>query len=359
MVKEVTFRLVKQDQAARYGRLTVGNRQLTTPLLVQTGKVTATLTGPELQELGVTAVKQAALPYWLTAGEGSHPQFSDLHDRIKWSGLVVGTAGAEQAYRWAKPRGRKKDGVSFHDPQTGQQKRYTPVTALAWQDQLGCDLKTTFDRWENYYAPVDDLQAAGQQTAAWLPDQWPQGTLAAVVGGGLKRVRQASVQAAVAHSPFGYCIAGVDPDVKLAEQTRIVKIVATMLPAAGLRYLPTAGSIEQALLAIMAGMDLVDSDCAGQAAENGVALMGTKRLHLIKEHLANDSTPLVTGCQCPTCQAGYSRSYLHQLVLAHQPLATRLLLVHNLFVLNHLVTELQQAITTGQVAQWAAARSLG
>lgn len=359
MVKEVKFNLISRDHQARTGELISGQQKFTTPCLVQTGTAITTLTAGELRGLGVEAIKQSVLPYWLAAGEGNHPQFGDLHQRMHWPALLVSDSGAEQAYRWAKPRGRKKNGVSFHEPATGQQKFYTPELAMEWQHKLGGDLVSTFARWEDYYAPVDDLQAAAKQTASWLPDQSSANVLVSVVGGGLKRVRQASVTAAVKQSPFGYRIDGIDPDVKLAEQVRLVKEVSTMLPTFGLRYLPTSGSLEQVLLAIIAGIDLVDTDCAGQAARHGVAFAGTKRIHLDKEHLMADQAPLVTGCQCPTCQAGYSRSYLHQLVLANQPLATRLLLSHNLFVLNQLVDELRQAIADGQVDAFAHRLAIG
>ena len=359
MVKEVKFNLIGHDHQARLGELMVGKRKFSTPCLVQTGTTVATLTAVELAGLGVKAIKQSALPYWLAAGEGSHPQFGDLHQRLHWSGLLVSDSGAEQAYRWAKPRGRKKGGVSFHEPATGQQKLYTPESAMEWQQQLGGDLVSTFARWENYYAPVDDLQAAVKQTNSWLSDQLPANALVSVVGGGLKRARQASIAAAVKLAPLGYRVDGLDSDVKLNEQVRLLNEVALMLPSTGLRYLPTSGSVEQVLLAIMAGIDLVDTDCAGQAARHGVAFDGTKRIHLDKEHLIADQATLVTGCQCPTCQAGYSRSYLHQLILAKQPLATRLLLSHNLFVLNQLVDELRQAITSKQVNAFAHHLAIG
>lgn len=359
MVKQVEFNLIGHDHQARLGTLTVGHRKLTTPLLVQTGTTIATLTAAELTGLGVKAVKQSALPYWLAAGEGKHPQFGDLHQRLRWSGLLVGDSGARQAYQWAKPRGRKKGGVSFHEPATGQQKLYTPELAVEWQTKLGSDLISTFARWESYYAPVDDLQAAAKQTASWLSDQLPGNTLASVVGGGLRRIRQASVAAAVQATPFGYRIDGLDPVVNLHEQVRLINEVTAMLPTNGLRYLPTNGSLEQVLLATMAGVDLVDTDCAGQAAQRGVAFAGTKRIHLAKEHLIADPSPLVAGCQCPTCQAGYSRSYLHQLVLAKSPLATRLLLNHNLFTLNQLVGELQATIASNQVDDFARRLAVG
>ncbi|MDO4929469.1 MAG: tRNA-guanine transglycosylase, partial [Corynebacterium sp.] len=264
---------------ARSGKLLINNKELTTPAVVFTGVNTTMLTNQELQSLGTVAIKQSALRYWLNGSD----VFGDLHDRLNWAGWIIGDPGCEQAYRWAKPRGRKKDGVSFHEPESGQQKLYKPEDARGWQDKLGCDLQTGFWRWEDYYSPVDDLQASAKHTASWTTEKGDN-TLLPIVGGGLKRVRQASAETAIKQSPLGYAIAGVDTEVKLAEQVRLVKEVVGMLPEDGLRYLPTSGSIEHVLMAMINGVDLVDSDCADEAAQHGVAFDGTKRIHLAKEH---------------------------------------------------------------------------
>lgn len=353
MESEFNFKIQTQSGGARGGQLRVGAKTVATPLLVQTSAVLQILTSEELAAAGTQAVKQSALDYWLrAAGQPEQLPFTDIHDYLRWSGIVVGTAGASQAYRWAKPRGRKKTGVSFHDPATKQQKLYTPQLARQWQCLLNCDLQVGFARWENYYAPVDDLQAAARQTAEWLGSgDWPANALAPVVGGGLKRVRQASVTAARAVHPSGYALLGIDSSIKLAEQRRVIGEIVAMLPAAGIRYLPASGALEQVLMAIARGVDIVDSDCAAVAALHGRAYVGTKRLHLAKKHLAGDSRTLVPGCQCPTCQAGYSRAYLHQLLQEQSPVGVRLLTVHNLFVLNQLVDRLRQAIAVGRLAE--------
>lgn len=353
MESKLKFNIQAESGNARTGHLQLGSRMATTPMLVQTGMVPAILNSGELAALGTQAIKQSALEYWLRAqGQPDQLGFADIHEHLRWPGIVVGASGADQAYRWAKPRGRKKTGVSFHEPATGQQKMYTPQLAQQWQRLLGCDLLVGFARWEDYYAPVDDLQAAAQQTAEWLRmDRQLLNTLAPVVGGGLKRVRQASVVVAQATHSCGYALLGIDRAVKLAEQRRVIGEIVGMLPTEGLRYLPACGALEQVLMAIAQGMDIVDSDCAATTALHGTAYLGTKRLHLTQEHLAGDSRTLVPGCQCPTCQAGYSRAYLHQLLQGQSPVGVRLLTVHNLFVLNQLVDRLRQAIAAGRLAK--------
>ena len=64
MKKQVKFNLNKQSGNARTGLLQVGEKQVTTPALVQTGDTITTLTPGELTKLGTTAIKQSVLPYW-------------------------------------------------------------------------------------------------------------------------------------------------------------------------------------------------------------------------------------------------------------------------------------------------------
>lgn len=356
MMKTFNFTIQHQAALARAGQLIVGKKTITTPTVVHSGKTLAVMSLPEIAQAGGQVIAQRTLDYWLTGEPVT--RFGDLHDRLHWSGLIIGDPGTKQAYQWAKPRGRKADGVRFHEPATGQLKFYTPDIAYMWQDQLGSDLGTSFARWDDYYAPVDDLKAGADQTAAWLGTVAKQpGMLATVVGGGLKRVRQSSIMAARQYPFAGYALGGIDPSVKLHEQERILQEITALLPHAGLRYLPAAGSLEQVLIAMLSGVDLVESDCAASAAGHGVAFLGTKRLHLDKQHFIGDNQPIDPQCSCPTCQAGYSRAYLHQLWLSQAPLCQRLLTVHNLFVVNTLVNDFRQAIINGQLTalkeRWA------
>ena len=142
MESKLKFNIQAESGNARTGHLQLGSRMATTPMLVQTGMVPAILNSGELAALGTQAIKQSALEYWLRAqGQPDQLGFADIHEHLRWPGIVVGASGADQAYRWAKPRGRKKTGVSFHEPATGQQKMYTPQLAQQWQRLLGSCLQ--------------------------------------------------------------------------------------------------------------------------------------------------------------------------------------------------------------------------
>ncbi|MGN1279757.1 MAG: tRNA-guanine transglycosylase, partial [Limosilactobacillus sp.] len=236
----------------------------------------------------------------------------------------------------------------FHDPDNGQLRFYTPENALSEQERLGADITQGFARDAAYFAPVDDLNAAAAQNARWLSAQPAlTGDLAPIVGGGLRRVRQASL-AAIPPAVAGYSIMGVSPDVPTGEQVRLVTAVIAMLDERKLRYLPTTGDLHQLIAMLLAGVDLIDSDLAGREAAMGNALVNTKRLHLDRERFAGDDQPLATGCSCPTCQAGISRAAIHHLLVTAQPVGERYLLMHNLFTINQLVAQVRAMIAAGQ-----------
>lgn len=349
MTAQINFQVQHQGAgAARTGELTVNGRQALTPAIVQKGSATTTLTPAELHQCGTQVVKRGVLDSWRHFKDHL-TELPDLHALMHWDGLIVTDSGATQAYSWAKPRGRKPAGVNFHDPQTGAMHFYTPADALAIQQTLGADVRQSFARIADYFAPVDDLNAAVDQTAAWLQNEsLPKNCLATIVGGGLKRARRANVNAVPA-SVAGYSIAGVDATVPTEEQTRLVREVIAMLPGAKLRYLPTSGDLRQLLLLASSGIDLIDSDLAGREASMGNALVGSHRLHLDRDHLALDQGVLVPDCDCPVCQAGISRAWIHQLLVRHQPLGERYLLLHNLFTVNQAMASLRAAIAADSV----------
>lgn len=353
MQASINFEIQQQDpgQSARLGNIRVNGKLMPTPNVVQTGSTIDILTAAELAATGTQAIKETALSWWLKYGDQTK-QIDDLHRLLNWPGIIVTVPGTSKVYQWAKPRGRKKGGVSFHDPLTGQVKFYTPQLASQVQQCLGGDITLAFARAAAYFAPVDDLNAAVDQTADWLTAGLAPNMLAPIVGGGLKRARQSSAAAARAAAPAGYFIAGIESSVPENEQERILQEVTRMLPAAGLRYLPTSGSLHQLIAAIACGADLVDSDLAAREASLGNAIVGGHLLHLDREHFAFDPHILLDQCGCPVCQAGISRAYIHHLLDQHAPLGTRLLLLHNLFVVNYLLSEIRQAIADHRFGEY-------
>jgi queuine tRNA-ribosyltransferase len=99
-------------------------------------------------------------------------------------------------------------------------------------------------------------------------------------------------------------------------------------------------------------------DCATptRLARHGTALVadpaGRWRLDLVKALHAENREPIAPGCPCAACTR-HTRGYIHYLVRARELTAVRLLTLHNLTFMAHLMRRLRSAIEAGNYAQEA------
>jgi queuine tRNA-ribosyltransferase len=64
-----------------------------------------------------------------------------------------------------------------------------------------------------------------------------------------------------------------------------------------------------------------------------------------------DMNPIDDECGCPVCQR-YSRAYIRHLLKSGEMLAGRLLVMHNLWFYNQLMTDIRNALDEGRFAQF-------
>ncbi len=93
-------------------------------------------------------------------------------------------------------------------------------------------------------------------------------------------------------------------------------------------------------------VDMFDSELPPRVTRNGAAFVEVKRINLKNARFKCDYDPLEEGCECAAC-SGYSRAYIHHLVLNREMLAPILLTNHNLFSLARLMEQCRRAIEDG------------
>jgi len=131
------------------------------------------------------------------------------------------------------------------------------------------------------------------------------------------------------------------------------------LPLERPRHLLGIGDVDDLLRGVELGMDTFDCAMPTRLGRHGMAVVpdpaGRWRLDLSKARHRHADEPLMEGCPCPACAAGYSRAYLHYLVRAREISAMRLLTLHNLSYLARLMAQLRAAIFDGRLAEVVAA----
>jgi queuine tRNA-ribosyltransferase len=98
-------------------------------------------------------------------------------------------------------------------------------------------------------------------------------------------------------------------------------------------------------------------------ARHGVAIVSDPenrwRVDLAKGRWRGSREPIMEGCPCPACSAGFSRGYIHYAAKAGETTGPRLLTLHNLSYIQRLMADLRAAIDAGTLSQTAAAFSAG
>jgi queuine tRNA-ribosyltransferase len=80
---------------------------------------------------------------------------------------------------------------------------------------------------------------------------------------------------------------------------------------------------------------------------------------LVKGRWQRSREPILEGCPCPACSAGFSRGYLHYLLRAHELTGLRLVTLHNLSFVGRLMADLREAIAADRLAEVAEALLAG
>ena len=121
-----------------------------------------------------------------------------------------------------------------------------------------------------------------------------------------------------------------------------------------MRYVMGLGDTEGLLAAIERGTDLFDCVIPTRLARHGKALTRTGDISIQRSEWRRDDRPLDAECRCLTCRV-YTRGYLRHLRTTKEPLADRLLTLHNLTYTFDLMSGARRAIAAGEYASYAEA----
>ena len=124
------------------------------------------------------------------------------------------------------------------------------------------------------------------------------------------------------------------------------------------RHLLGIGEVDDLIRGVELGIDTFDCAMPTRLGRHGVAVVPDPenrwRADLMKGNQRENAEPILEGCPCPACSAGYSRAYLHYLLRAGELTAIRLVTLHNLSFVGRLMADLRQATEEGRLADVAA-----
>jgi queuine tRNA-ribosyltransferase len=260
--------------------------------------------------------------------------------------------------------------VRFRSYLDGGERFLGPETSMEVQAALSSDIALVLDECTPFNVSRDYTARSTERTHRWLDrclrwhaDHGPPGqaVYGIVQGGVYEDLRRESAVAVAASACDGIAVGGSLGQEKaqmydvVAWSTQELERDAPERP----RHLLGIGDIDDLIACVELGIDTFDCAMPTRLGRHGVAVVPSPehrwRLDLVKAPNRRDPRPILEGCPCPACSAGFSRAYLHHLLRAGELTAMRLVTLHNLSYIARLMRDLRASIHEGTLAQSAAA----
>jgi queuine tRNA-ribosyltransferase len=392
------LRILARDPGsrARSGVLSTAHGEVRTPAFIPLA-TKATVKGllpAEVAALGYDMVLGNTFHLFLDPGHELVRRFGGLHDFMGWRGPIVTDSGGFQVFSMGhgtvadevkgrapsgpNRRGRvlaiDEDGVRFRSYLDGSERYLAPETSMEIQSALGSDLALVFDECTPFNVSRDYTARSTERTHRWLRRclDWhaahgPEDQLVyGIVQGGVYRdLRVESAETVAASGCAGIAVGGSLGDVK-EQMYEVVDWTTAVLGGRAEsrpRHLLGIGEIDDLVRGVELGIDTFDCAMPTRLGRHGMALVPQPdtrwRVDLGQARWRESDEPLMEGCPCPACAAGFTRGYLRYLARARELTAMRLLTLHNLAFVERVMRRLREAIAGGRLAEAASGLRAG
>ena len=372
------FQLLKKSQIskARLAKLNTlhGTLRLPNFMPIATQGAVKNLTPDELKKIGVEIILSNTYHLFLRPGIAVIKKAGGLHKFMNWKGPILTDSGGYQIFSLSSKRKILEKGVEFSSEINGQKFFLTPEKAIEIQEGLGSDIAMVLDVCPAGKESYQEIKKAVRITFDWAKrakkiKKGNRQLLFGIVQGGIfPDLRKKSAEEITRLNFDGYALGGFfvgEPALAkaMADETekktwQAMKRSIKFLPKEKPRYLMGAGKPEQIIRAVKLGVDLFDCVIPTRNARHGLLYVFKDIRHLKGEfyeglHITNsryikDFKPIDKSCACYTCQ-NFTRAYLRHLFMSQEPLALRLVTIHNLYFYLSLMRTIRDNIKTGKL----------
>jgi queuine tRNA-ribosyltransferase len=402
-----TVRTRTTGALARTGTLHLAHGDVATPAFVPlaTKGAVKTLEPRDVAALGYELIFGNTFHLLLAPGAELVAEFGGLHEFMRWDRAIVTDSGGFQVFSMGhggvadeiKGRGRRggaglagesgagsgasgailsidEEGVRFRSYVDGSERFLSPETSMSVQAALGSDIALVLDECTPFHVTREYTERSMERTHRWLErclrwhdEHGPAGQVVyGIVQGGVEHdLRVMSAEVVAASRCDGIAIGGslgqdkAQMHAVVGWTTPELERVAPERP----RHLLGIGDVDDLIAGVEIGIDTFDCAMPTRLGRHGVAIVPDPearwRVDLVKGRWRDSREPILDGCPCPACSAGFTRAYLHYLLRAGELTALRLVTLHNLSFIARLMADLRAAIDGGRLAEVAAAFRAG
>ena len=343
------FQLLTQEGHARRGRYVTPHGTIETPVFMNVGTQAAikgALGADDLEKIGTQVELSNTYHLHVRPGDRLIRDMGGLHRFMTWKGPILTDSGGFQVFSLAQLRRIKEEGVSFHSHVDGAKIFMGPEESMRIQSNLGSDIAMAFDECVKIPSPYEYVQRSCERTTRWLvrcknalaqfnaePDAVNPGQVLWGINQGavFHDLRIAHMQEIAALDLPGYAIGGLAVGETHQEMYDTIEAVEAYMPKEKPRY----------LMGVMPSRN----------GRHGHLFTWDGVLNINNRKYERDPDPIDPRCDCPVCSR-YSKSYIRHLLKAQEPLALRLMVMHNLYFYNTLMAKIRLAIEEGRFSSF-------
>jgi len=246
-------------------------------------------------------------------------------------------------------------GARFCSPRNGREILLTPELSFKIQKKLGADFIYLLDvcgsPLDNHKEAEKEMNISHQWFERFLKvsnkSQKKQEIFGIIQGGVYKDLRKDSTKFVNNLPVFGIAIGGALGKNK-KEMYKIISDINKDIDWQRPHHLLGIGDMEVMEKIIKLGIDLFDCALPTRIARHGTALTSRGRLNLKSGSLKNKFEPIEKDCKCPACQK-YTIAQINFLFRAKEPLAGKLLTIHNLFFIETYLEKIRKKIAQDEL----------
>ena len=340
-----------KQTGARYGILHTPHGDVEVPMFMPVGTLATvkTLSPEEVKSLGAGVILANTYHLYLRPGEDIVCRAGGLHKFMNYDGPILTDSGGFQVFSLQERRKISEEGVEFKSHLNGDRLFFTPEKVIDIEEKLGADIIMSFDECIPYPADKKYAEKSVERTLRWAKrgldahTREDQALFGIVQGGEFPELRKHCAEELVKMNFPGYSIGGTSIGEPKEVFSKMLDYSVPYLPEDKPRYLMGVGSIDYLLEGIAKGIDMFDCVLPTRIARHGALMTSRGRINIHKAEYKDDFTPLDPECDCYTCK-NYTKAYLRHLYIADEAFGKRLLSIHNVRFLIHLMEEARKAI---------------
>ena len=342
---------IDKQTGARYGILHTPHGDVEVPMFMPVGTLATvkTMSPEELHECGSGVILANTYHLSQRPGEDIVAQAGGLHKFMNWDGPILTDSGGFQVFSLAENRKISEEGVYFKSHLNGDRLFFSPERAIEIEEKLGADIIMSFDECVHYPAEYQYMKNSVERTLRWAKrgkdahKREDQALFGIVQGGEFADLRKYCAEELVKMDFPGYSIGGTSIGEPKDIMFKMIRDTVPYLPKDKPRYLMGVGSVDAILEGVSQGVDMFDCVLPTRIARHGALMTSKGRVNIRDAKYKMDFSPLDSECDCYCCK-NYTKAYLRHLYVCDESFGKRLLSIHNVRFLIHMMEEARKAI---------------